>query len=94
MIKSIKIVALCVLCTVFAADAQTLKFGHINSTELLSMMPETKMADSTLQEFGMSLENQLKTMTSEYQNKISEYRANESGQLLPQLPVKVVRDCS
>ena len=56
----------------------TLKFGHINSTQLLASMPETKMADSTLQKFGTSLEAQLKTMTTEYQSKISEYRANEA----------------
>ena len=78
MTKSIKIALLMVVATVGSVCAQTLKFGHINSTQLLASMPETKMADSTLQKFGTSLEAQLKTMTTEYQSKISEYRANEA----------------
>jgi len=41
-------------------------------------MPETKLADSTLQKFGTSLESQLKTMTGEYQGKVSDFRANEA----------------
>lgn len=83
MIKSIKIAAILMLCTAFMANAQSLKFGHINSTDLLSMMPEIKVADSTLQSFGKSLENQLKTMTNEYQSKIADYRANEATMAEP-----------
>lgn len=78
MTKTIKIALLLVLTAAGSLSAQTLKFGHINSTQLLASMPETKMADSTLQKFGNSLEAQLKTMTNEYQSKISEYRANEA----------------
>ncbi|MFM9008986.1 MAG: OmpH family outer membrane protein, partial [Bacteroidota bacterium] len=55
------------------------KFGHVNSTQLLSLMPETKSADSSLQKFGLSLENQLKTMTGEYQNKISDFKSKEAS---------------
>jgi outer membrane protein len=78
MTKSLKIAFLLVFAAAGTISAQTLKFGHINSTQLLAAMPETKMADSTLQKFGTSLEAQLKTMTNEYQSKISEYRANEA----------------
>ncbi len=78
MMKTLKIAALVFLCSAFSTYAQNLKFGHINSTELLAMLPETKLADSTLQKFGMSLESQLKTMSAEYQSKINEYRANEA----------------
>jgi outer membrane protein len=83
MIKSFKVAAILMLCTAFMANAQSLKFGHINSTDLLSMMPEIKVADSTLQSFGKSLENQLKTMTNEYQSKIADYRANEATMAEP-----------
>ena len=83
MIKSLKVAALLVLCSAFMTNAQSLKFGHINSTDLLSMMPEIKVADSTLQSFGKSLENQLKTMTNEYQSKIADYRANEATMAEP-----------
>ena len=53
---------------------QTLKFGHINSTELIQLMPQTKQADSTLKRFGESLDSQLKGMTAEYQNKLQSYQ--------------------
>jgi len=83
MTKTIKLVALVILLTATSIQAQTLKFGHINSTQLLSLMPETKIADSTLQKFGTSLESQLKTMTNEYQGKISDFRANEATMAEP-----------
>ena len=83
MIKSIKLVAFVILLTATSTYAQTLKFGHINSTQLLGMMPETKVADSTLQKFGASLESQLKTMTTEYQGKVGEFRANEATMAEP-----------
>lgn len=88
MIKSIKALAVILALTATGAMAQTLKFGHINSTQLLSLMPETKAADSTLQKFGASLESQLKTMTNEYQTKINDYQAN-SGTMAE--PVKEAR---
>jgi outer membrane protein len=89
MIKSVKLVALVILLAASTTYAQTLKFGHINSTQLLGFMPETKNADSTLQKFGASLESQLKTMTNEYQSKISDYRANEAVMAEPVKDAKV-----
>ena len=83
MTKFIKLVAFAILISATSVSAQTLKFGHINSTQLLGMMPETKVADSTLQKFGSSLESQLKTMTNEYQSKISDFRANEATMAEP-----------
>ncbi len=56
-----------------------IKLGHINSTQLLSFMPETKNADSSLQKFGVSLENQLKTMSAEYESKISDFKSKEQS---------------
>ena len=70
----------------FAVQSQaqsTLKFGHINSTQLIILMPETKLADSTLQKFGASLENQLKTMTAEYQGKIADFKSKEASMADP-----------
>jgi outer membrane protein len=78
MTKSIKLLAIIFILATGAIQAQTLKFGHINSTQLLTQMPETKMADSTLQKFGTTLESQLKTMTNEYQSKVTDFRANEA----------------
>lgn len=55
--------------------AQTLKFGHINSADLIQSMPQTKQADSTLKKFAESLDGQLKTMSIEYQTKLQTYQS-------------------
>ena len=94
MTKTIKLAVLLILVAAGSMQAQTLKFGHINSTQLLSLMPETKVADSTLQKFGTSLESQLKTMTNEYQSKVGEFRANEATMAEPikEMKAKEIND--
>jgi outer membrane protein len=62
-----------------AAKAQTPKFGHINSADLIQLMPETKQSDSTLRKFGESLDGQLKTMTAEYQSKLQRYQTSRDS---------------
>jgi len=59
----------------FTAQAQK-KTGYINSQELLETMPEARKADSTLQKFQKDLEDQLKTMVTEFQNKGKAYQDN------------------
>ncbi|CAN5559676.1 OmpH family outer membrane protein [soil metagenome] len=85
MTKYLALVCGLLFCAATTVNAQTstLKFGHINSTQLLSLMPETKNADSTLQKFGSSLESQLKTMSAEYQNKIADFKSKESSMAEP-----------
>lgn len=91
-----RIVAICFgILLNFAVQTQaqsTLKFGHINSTQLINLMPETKLADSTLQKFGASLENQLKTMTAEYQGKITDFKSKEASMADPIRDAKLKRD--
>lgn len=48
MKKSLVLACVAVLLTGITAFAQTLKFGHIDSGQLIQMMPQTKQADSTL----------------------------------------------
>ena len=83
MTKSIKIIVAIVLLSTGFLYAQAPKFGHVNSTQLLSMMPETKAADSALQKFGSSLENQLKTMNAEYESKVSDYKEKQGSMADP-----------
>ena len=76
--------SLIVLLVLIAGSANAqIKLGHINSTLLLSYMPETKNADSTLQKFGSSLENQLKTMSAEYDGKVADFKSKESSMAEP-----------
>ena len=63
----------------FSAKAQTPKFGHINSADLIQLMPETKQSDSSLKKFGESLDGQLKSMTAEYQSKLQRYQSGRDS---------------
>jgi outer membrane protein len=62
----------------FSTSAQTQKFGHINSAEIIALMPDTKKADEQLQSFGKSLEEQLRTMGAEYQTKLQDYQSKSA----------------
>ena len=54
------------------------KFGYIDSSELLSIMPEKKTAETELQDFAKSLESQLSAMQGEYQASVQDYQTNEA----------------
>ena len=53
------------------------KLGHINSQELLSLMPERTKAETALQDYAKGLESQLMSMQTEYQSMIEDYQNNE-----------------
>ncbi len=57
-----------VLFTANSADAQQ-KFAHINSPEILQLMPEVKAATTTLQTFSQTKQDQIDKMTAEAQTK-------------------------
>lgn len=55
-------------------QAQTLKFGHINTQELIPTMPDYIAAQKLVEEQAKSLEDQLKNMEKEFQTKLAEYQ--------------------
>ncbi len=61
------------------AEAQALKMGHVNSAELLQMMPEIRRADSLLLVYQRQLEETNQSMIMEYQTKIADYQKNEAN---------------
>jgi outer membrane protein len=75
--KKIILLVACSFALLTNVNAQSLKLGHINSQELLAMMPEVKKADADLKAYAKSFEDQLETMTKEYQKKMSDYQAQE-----------------
>jgi outer membrane protein len=97
MIKKLNYVAVIILvmssCIITNAQ-QPLKFGHINSTLLVSMMPEAKSADSLLEKINKEVEGQLKTMYDEYQSKMADYQKTEAGlsELVKQAKQKELTD--
>jgi outer membrane protein len=54
------------------------KFGHIDSNELMLLMPERKTAEAAVQSLTQELQNTLEAMTAEYQAKITEYQKSEA----------------
>ena len=58
--------------------AQTVKLGHINSNELLSIMPEKEQAQKQIQAQAAEYDNQIKAMNVEYQNLVKAYVEQEA----------------
>tara|TARA_A100000164_G_C21912965_1_gene776642 strand:+ start:136 stop:633 length:498 start_codon:yes stop_codon:yes gene_type:complete len=52
------------------------KFGHINTQEIMQLMPETKNITEELQKFQKSLESQIQSMEMELQQNLQEYQDN------------------
>ncbi|MBR1631856.1 MAG: OmpH family outer membrane protein [Paludibacteraceae bacterium] len=75
--KRIVIALMAAIAIPFCAMAQD-KFGHINSQEILQIMPERQAAESQLDTLASQYENEMSKMTEEYYSKIQDYQKNES----------------
>ena len=73
-----KITFLSIICMLTLSSIAQNKFGYIDSQELLLLMPERKTAETEVAAFAKSLETQLGSMTTEYQQSVQEYQTNES----------------
>ncbi len=69
--------SLAIITSSITAQTKT-KFGHVDSQALLEAMPEKAEADKKLEEFAATLEKQLGAMSSEWESKVQDYRANEA----------------
>ena len=77
--KKVLVIAALFLTTSFGMlKAQTQKLGHINSLELMQMMPGVKEANESLEKYQADLEDALKTMYQEYQTKAGDYEAKKN----------------
>ena len=67
------IITLCVLLAATTAlHAQTaVKLGHIDRQALMLMLPERKAAETKMQDFAKTLDERLKAMGKEYQDKVA-----------------------
>lgn len=77
MMKQLK--SLLIAAILFIGMSQTVsaqaKVAHINVTELMGAMPEMKAANTQLENYGKTFDNEYRTMVEEYQNKIKKYDA-------------------
>jgi outer membrane protein len=60
------------------AQQSKIKVGHINSSELLQMMPGKDTAQQALIAYANTLEQQLSMMSREFETKYQDYLDNES----------------
>lgn len=88
MTKTISRIAIALLLVLSFSTTQAQKFGHINSSELLQMMPEVKKADSSLQVYQKGLEDLNESMTKEYSSKLADYQTNGSTWTPEKIQVK------
>jgi outer membrane protein len=70
-LKSI-VVGVVVLMSSFTANAQ--KIAHVNLDSLISIMPESKVAQQAVQDYAKQLEKQVTDMQTELQTKYAEYQ--------------------
>ena len=75
MKRLIGIIALTILITLVgqSAMAQTFKFGHINSDELIQTLPSYDSANANLEKYRNELIDALELMTVELNNKSDAY---------------------
>lgn len=70
------------------------KFGHINSAELLQLMPEVKKAETEIQVYAKTFQEQLQAMGKEYEKKIQDFQAGEKtmSDAMKEVKVKEIKD--
>jgi len=92
--KAVALFSLVVLVASFGYSQTTLKLGHIDSNEILSMMPETDSLSEELQNYAEYLDQQMNTMAMEYQSKITNYQDNVAtmSDLIRQTKEKEITD--
>ena len=89
--------SICILATFFlshSVNAQTPKLGHINSGELVSLMPETKKAEDSLKKFAEGMETQVQAMLSELKIKYADFqsKSKEWTESLREYKTKEIQD--
>lgn len=75
MLKSM--VALFAVLILAGSSANAQKFGYVDLQELMQLMPEYKKANTDMEAFGKSLEDELKKLSDEFQKKVADYQKVE-----------------
>lgn len=91
-----KLMKLFLVCALVIASSSSFaqKFGHINTQELISVMPERDSADVKLKAFAEELSTQLEGISVEYSKKADEYTKGLSAlsESVKQLKLKELDD--
>ena len=71
----LSVIGAVVILNSFAAQAQ--KIAHINLDSLISIMPESKTAQQSVQDYAKQLEQQVTAMQTELQTKYQDYQEKQ-----------------
>ena len=74
--KKIILCAICAICGFTTANAQ--KFGHVNSQEIIQVMPEFTKARADIEALNKQYEADLKQMQEELQKKSEAYEKEQA----------------
>ena len=97
MKKTLIVMAICLFAFGGNAMAQkNLKLGHINSQELMQIMPGRDSVQTVLQGEVTELETTLKQMQAEAEKRYNDYVANQAGwtELIRQTKQREIQDMS
>ena len=97
MKKTLIAIAICLLAFSGNAMAQkNIKLGHINSQELMQIMPGRDSVQTILQNEVNELEATLKQMQAEAEKRYNDYVANQAGwtELIRQTKQREIQDMS
>jgi outer membrane protein len=75
MLRSL--VALFAILVLAGSSVKAQKLGYVDLQELMQLMPEYKKANTDMEAFGKSLEDELKKMSDEFQKKVADYQKAE-----------------
>lgn len=67
------ILAVAAMISAVSAQAQTLKFAHIDTQNLISQLDEFKQAQAQLEAEGTKIQEQMQSMQQEFQTKYQDY---------------------
>ncbi|MFV0392599.1 MAG: OmpH family outer membrane protein [Paludibacteraceae bacterium] len=78
MVKKIALL-LCVAALIpFGVSAQTLKIGHVNSQEIIALMPEVETMEKEMKDASDQWEKELLKMREEYYAKIKQFQETQA----------------
>ncbi|MBQ9418693.1 MAG: OmpH family outer membrane protein [Bacteroidales bacterium] len=95
MKKKLIAIVMALLCVGGSAMAQNrIKLGHINSSELMQIMPGRDSVMAVLQAEVEELQETLKSMQTEAEKRYNDYQANKAGwtELIRQTKEREVQD--
>ena len=76
--KKLILCAICAICGFTTASAQTPKFGHVNSQEIIQAMPEFNTAKAEIEKLAQQYDADLKQMQEELQKKADAFEKEQA----------------